>query len=113
MPVELGSGRIASFEGANMASETQAREAWELFRKYLQQDQAPGLENAEPPVGGQVVTAITEPHPYFLVSGESVLNGRLAGAEKLAGYQSIVFQGESAVEAPIAEPKGESMSYAG
>lgn len=97
-----------------MASDKYAGRALALFRTYVQQEQASSADTAAPPVGGRGEMAITTPHPYYLVSGDAVLSGRLAGAEKLAGYQSIVFQGERAVEAPIAEPEGEEeVSYLG
>lgn len=56
-------------------------------------------------------TQITTPHPYYVMDGRAVLNGSFAGAEVMAGYQSLVLRGEEPVEVLIAAPSGEEMQY--
>lgn len=98
-----------------MANEKQPEQTLALFRELIERQKWPAtragvaanaLANREAP------TAVTTPHPYYLVSGTAVLEGRFSGAETLTGYQSIVLQGGQPVGAPIAAPSGEDMSYA-
>lgn len=94
-----------------MANENHMAQALELFRSFAGQERSENFAAAEAPVGGQGERTVTVPHPYYLVGGDSVLKGSLEGAERLAGYQSIIFQGDQPVEAPIAELAGEGISY--
>ena len=97
-----------------MANEKQTEQTLALFRSLVEQRKWPtavaGAE-ADATAGGETFMAMTTPHPYYFVSGDAVLAGRLSGAETLAGYQSLVFQGDLPVGAPIAAPAGEEMSY--
>ena len=97
-----------------MATEKQTDQTMALFRALVDRQKWPAAETeaeAVAPVGGGAPTAVTTPHPYYYVSGDAVLEGRLSGAETLAGYQSIVFHGDQPVGAPIAAPAGEEMNY--
>lgn len=94
-----------------MSSDKQADQALALFRTFMGEVPAKSIESAAAPAGGGEGVGITTPHPYYHVSGVEVLKGVLAGAERLVGYQSVIFEGERAVEAPIASPQGEEMSY--
>ena len=57
-------------------------------------------------------TAVTEPHPYYVVSGQDVLEGMLSEKAELKGYQSLVYEGDRPVEAPIAAYGQNQMEYA-
>lgn len=74
------------------------------------------LEREIPAGGGLEAAAsarqITEPHRYYVIDGYQVLQGKFAGAERMAGYQSLVLEGEDPVEVLIASSSGEAMTYA-
>lgn len=94
-----------------MAIDKQAEQALALFRSFRSEESARSFDAAAAPTGGGEESGVTVPHPYYHVSGADILNGSLAGAEKLVGYQSLIFEGQRAMEAPIASSEGEGMGY--
>src|SRR5688500_5483663 len=95
-----------------MADQKYVEQASALFRELLTRESAtPKLESTAPSAA-EVPRRISIPHPYYVVDGDAVLQGRFDGAERMTGDQSVVMEGDTPVEILIAATAGDDVKYA-
>jgi hypothetical protein len=57
--------------------------------------------------------SLTEPHALLVIPLPAILEGKFSAAAQAIGWQTIVYDGDRAREAPIGASAGDSVEYAG
>ncbi len=95
-----------------MTNDEQIESTMRLFQDLIQREAVSAPAHAPAAAAGPApARRISTPHPWYVVSGTAVVQGKFGDAAQLAGYQSLVLEDEDPVEVLLAAPSGDTMTY--